>query len=76
MLHHGVQVLPRTCDRCNQPIHYSVYYRTETVMGFDSTFCKTCDRWLEAGCETPDCTLCAPRPPRPGLVALPTRIIQ
>ena len=75
MKHHAVQILPDTCENCAQPVHYSVYYTTDAVFGYDATFCLACDRWLESCCDEPDCTSCSTRPERPSAVPFPMRVI-
>ena len=59
----GFEERQRKCNRCGLPWEYNPDY--------DASFCRRCNRWLERGCEDPNCDFCANRPARPVSTAEP-----
>ena len=53
----GFEERQRKCNRCGLPWEYNPDY--------DASFCRRCNRWLEAGCRDPNCSFCANRPAKP-----------
>ena len=69
---HAVWRLDDLCRKCGNRLSFSCYCtRWEKDVGYDSTFCETCDEWHEAGCNDPNCEACPPRPEKPSMVAYP-----
>ncbi len=46
------------CTKCGQQTVYYIYK-------YDAECCISCNEWLEAGCQDPDCPFCSRRPQTP-----------